>query len=192
MAQGGQGVGGFAGLGDGDDQLLRVGDRGAVAVFAGDLDGARDAGDGFEPVAGGVAGVAAGAAGEDQDGIDVLQEVGGCGAEDAGLDGLAAADDFEGVGQRFGLLEDFLLHVVLVGAEFDGGGGKLRDMHRPFDRGAVEAGDPDAGCGQLGDVAVFQIDHVAGDLEQCRGVGGGVVAAVGDGRAAAASLRGRR
>ena len=33
---------------------------------------------------------------------------------------------------------------------------------------------------ELGNVAIFQIDHVAGDLEQRRGVGGGVVAAVGD------------
>ena len=124
--------------------------------------------------------MAAGAAGEDEDRIDVLQEVGGCGAEDAGLDGLAAADDFEGVGQRFRLLEDFLLHVVLVVAEFDGGGGELRDMDRAVDRCAVEAGDLDAGCGQLGNIAIFQIDHVAGDLEQCRGVGSGVVAGVGD------------
>ncbi len=155
---------------------LRVGHRDAVAVFAGDLDGARHAGDGFEPVAGGVAGVAAGAAGEDQDRIDIGEQVGGFGAEDAGLDALAAADDFQGVGQRFGLLEDFLLHVVLVGTEFDGGGGELRDMHRALDRGAVEAGDLDTGCGQLGDVAIFQIDHVARDLEQGRGVGGGVVA----------------
>jgi hypothetical protein len=180
VAQGGQGVGGFAGLRDGDDQLARIGHRNTVAVFAGDFDVARHAGNGFEPVAGGVAGVAAGAAGEDEDGVDVLQEVGSFGAEDAGLDGLAAADDFEGVGQRFRLLEDFLLHVVLVVAEFDGGGGELRDMDGAADRGAVEAGDLDTGCGQLGDVAVFQVDHVAGDLEQCRGVGGGVVAGVGD------------
>ena len=104
----------------------------------------------------------------------------GFGAEDAGLDALAAADDFQGVGQRFRLLEDFLLHVVLVVAEFDGGGGELRDMDRALDRGAVEAGDPDGCCGQLGNIAIFQIDHVAGDLEQRRGIGGGVVAAVGD------------
>jgi hypothetical protein len=38
VAQRGQRVGGFAGLRDGDDQLARVGDRGAVAVFAGDFD----------------------------------------------------------------------------------------------------------------------------------------------------------
>ena len=70
----------------------------------------------------------------------------GFGAEDAGLDALAAADDFEGIGQRFRLLEDFLLHVVLVVAEFDGSGGELRDMDRALDRGTVEAGDPDAWC----------------------------------------------
>jgi hypothetical protein len=157
-----------------------LGDRGAVTVFAGDFDVAGHAGNGFEPVAGGVAGVAAGAAGEDQDRVDIGQEVGGGGAENAGLDGLAAADDFQGVGQRFRLLEDFLLHVVLVVAEFDGGGGKLGDMDRALDRRAVEAGDLDAGCGQLGNVAIFQVDHVAGDLQQGRGIGSGVVAGVGN------------
>ena len=160
VAQRGQRVGGFTGLRDGDDQLARVGHRDAVAVFAGDLDIARHAGDGFEPVAGGVAGMAAGAAGEDQDGIDIGEQRRGVGTEDAGLDALAAADHFEGVGQCFRLLEDFLLHVVLVVAEFDGGGGELRDMHRPFDRRAVEAGDVDAASGQLGNIAVFQVDHV--------------------------------
>jgi len=38
--------------------------------------------------------MAAGAAGEDQDGIDIGQDIAGFGAENAGLDGLAAADDF--------------------------------------------------------------------------------------------------
>ncbi len=31
---------------------------------------------------------------------------------------------------------------------------------------------------ELGNVAIFQVNHVAGDLEQGRGVGGGVVAGV--------------
>ena len=52
-------------------------------------------------------------------------KIAGFGAENAGLDGLAAADDFQRVGQRFRLLEDFLLHVVLVVAELDGGGRQL-------------------------------------------------------------------
>jgi hypothetical protein len=38
-------VQGFAGLRDGDDQVLRVGHDLAVAVFAGDVDRARHAGD---------------------------------------------------------------------------------------------------------------------------------------------------
>ena len=43
MAQRGQGVGGFAGLRDGDDQLARIRTELAVAVFAGDFDGAGNA-----------------------------------------------------------------------------------------------------------------------------------------------------
>ena len=50
-------VQGFAGLGDGDDQLFRIGNHVAVAVFAGDFDVGRDFGDGFEPVFGGQRGV---------------------------------------------------------------------------------------------------------------------------------------
>ena len=180
VAQGGQGVGGLAGLRDGNDELARVGHRSAIAVFAGDLDIAGHAGDGFEPVAGGETGMAAGAAGENEDGIDIGEQVGRRGAEDAGLDALAAADDFQRIGQRFRLFEDFLLHVVLVIAEFDGGGGKLRNMYRPADRRAVEAGDLDAVRGQFGDVAVFQVNHVARHLEQGRGIGGGVVAGIGN------------
>ena len=53
-------------------------------------------------------------------------------------------------------------------------------MHRALDRGAVEMGDLDRSGGQLGNIAVFQIDHVAGDLEQGRGIGGGVVAGLGN------------
>ena len=53
-------------------------------------------------------------------------------------------------------------------------------MHRALDRRAVKAGDPELGCGQLGDIAVFQIDHVARDLQQGRGIGGGIVAGIGN------------
>jgi hypothetical protein len=93
---------------------------------------------------------------------------------------LLPTDDFQGVGQRFRLLEDFLLHVVLVVAEFDGGGRKLGNIDRALDRRAVEAGDSDAGCGQLGNVTIFEVDHVARDLQQGRGIGSGVVAGVGN------------
>ncbi len=74
----------------------------------------------------------------------------------------------------------FLLHVVPVGAEFDCGGGELRDVNRTVDQCAVEAGDGHFVGAEFGDIAVFQIDHVAGDLEQGRGIGSRVVAAVGN------------
>ena len=66
VAQRGQGVGSFAGLRDGDDELIGVGHRAAVAVFAGDLDHTGDAGERFKPVARGDAGVVTRPAGQDQ------------------------------------------------------------------------------------------------------------------------------
>ena len=180
MLEGGQGVGGLAGLGDHDHQGVGFGHRFAVAVFGGDLDGARDLGDGLEPVAGGEAGVVAGAAGEDQHAAGGLEHVDGLGAEDLRADDAAAGDDLEGVGQRLGLLEDLLLHVVAVLAQLDRIGGQAGDVHRALDGGAVGEGDAVAVEGELGHVAVLEVDHLAGDLQQCGGVGGGVVAVLAD------------
>ncbi|MPN31201.1 hypothetical protein SDC9_178675 [bioreactor metagenome] len=112
--------------------------------------------------------------------VDIGQQIAGFGTENARLDGLAAADDFQRVGQGFRLLEDFLLHVVPIGAEFDGCRRQLGDMDRTLDGRAVEAGDADPVGSQFGDVAVFQVDHVAGNLQQRRSVGCGVVAGVGN------------
>ena len=65
------------------------------------------------------------------------------GTEEAGLQALAAAGHFEGVGQRVRLLEDFLLHVVVVGSQFDGVGRELRFDHRTLDGRAIDTGDAD-------------------------------------------------
>jgi hypothetical protein len=92
VLQRGQGVGGFAGLRDGDDQGVRVRHAVAVAVFAGDLDVHRQLGHRFDPVLGGQAGVVAGAAGQDQHAVDFLEDAEGLVAEQFRHD---AGDAFE-------------------------------------------------------------------------------------------------
>ncbi|MNV05475.1 hypothetical protein D3C71_958140 [compost metagenome] len=122
MAQRGQGVSGLARLADGDNQGAWVGHAGAVAVFAGHFDLRGDARDVFEPVFGGAAAVVAGAAGQDQNAVDFLEHAPGGGARFAMLAraveqlGHDASQTFERVGDGTRLLEDFLLHVVSVGA----------------------------------------------------------------------------
>jgi hypothetical protein len=110
----------------------------------------------------------------------VAEDADGVGAEDLRADAAAAGDDLEGVGQGLGLLEDFLLHVVAVLAQLDRVGRQAGDVHRALDRGAVLQGDAVAVEGELGHVAVFEVDHLAGDLQQRGGVGGGVVAVFAD------------
>ena len=75
MPQCRQGVCGFHALADGDDEFVFVWNAVPVAVFAGDLDFNGDPGDGFYPVFCGGIGIVAGAAGEDEDGFDVAEDV---------------------------------------------------------------------------------------------------------------------
>jgi hypothetical protein len=50
---------------------------------------------------------------------------------------VGVADQAQGVGHRLGLLEDFFLHVVAIGAELDRVGGELRHHHRAMRGRAV-------------------------------------------------------
>ena len=132
VAQGRQRVSGLARLGDGDHQRVRIGHGFAIAVFAGDLHLRGDLGNGLEPVLGRAAAVVAGAAGQDQDRIDLLEHAVRAVArrrlartlEQLGHDGLQA---LERVGDRARLLEDFLLHVVAIRPEF---GRAAMGLHR--------------------------------------------------------------
>ncbi|MPN27766.1 hypothetical protein SDC9_175200 [bioreactor metagenome] len=181
VAQCGQGVGGFAGLADGDDQRFGVGHAGAIAVFAGDFDVAGDLGDGFDPVLGCAAAVVAGAAGQDQHRVDFLEHA-PCGRAGAavgikpikqlGHDGLHA---FQSVGDGAWLLEDFLLHVVAVGAQLGRAAVGMHGAHGALPGGqriAVLAHDPVAAQLQVHQVALFQIDDLVSDARQGHGVAG--------------------
>ena len=75
VLQRGDGVGRFARLGDRDDQRIGVRHALTIAVFAGDLDGAGQARDCFDPVTGHQPGVVAGAAGEDGDRVDAIRRL---------------------------------------------------------------------------------------------------------------------
>jgi hypothetical protein len=175
VAQGRQGVGGLAALGDGDHQRLRVGHRFAVAVFTGHLDLRRDLRDRLQPVLGGAAAVVAGAAGQDQHLVDGLEHPVRAVAEQLGHDALHA---FERVGDGARLLEDFLLHVVPVGAQLGRAAVGLHRLHRPLHRPVGLVDDPVAAQLQVHHVAFLQIDDLVGHAGQRHRVAGQEVLAM--------------
>ncbi len=122
VAQRHQRVHGLAGLGDRDDQRGPVEHRVAVAELAGQLDLARDPGPVLDGVLGDQPGVVRGAAGDDEDLVDVAQVlVGQAHLVEHQLAGLA-----EPPAQRVGhgprLLGDLLEHEVVVAALLGGRG----------------------------------------------------------------------
>ena len=161
----GQGVGGLAGLGDGHHQGVLQYHRPAVAEFAGDLDPAGYAGQGFEPVAGDQTGVVAGAASQDLDLLDAVEQLTGTGAEHLVGDAIAADASLQGVGDRARLFVDLLEHVVAIFAALDRVAGQLAlfDGALVGDVVAVGIVDDQRVVVQVGDVAVFEEDETLGD-----------------------------
>src|SRR5690606_27849889 len=90
FAHGGEGVGGFARLGDGDDQVAAADERVAVAELGGLLDFRVDVGEVFECVFADEAGVERGAAADHDNALD-FRKVAGRGAH-AGEDGGAEVE----------------------------------------------------------------------------------------------------
>ena len=174
----GQGVGGLAGLGDSDDQRPWIRHAIAIAVFTGDFDADRQLGQAFQPVTGGEAGVVAGAASQYEDAVDVLEDLFGFGTEPTDLNSLGAAQHVQRVDDGTGLLEDFFLHVVGIGAQFDGISGELGFGFFPGDRGAVLTGDAKAIRSEYSNVAVLEIHHASSHLQQGSGIRGGIVGVI--------------
>ncbi len=170
----------LAGLRDGDHQSLRVRHGFPIAVFARDLDAAGDAGQRLEPIARDHPRVIARAAGEDQHRIDIPKNALGFRTEKLRGNGLRARHHLQGVRHRHRLLEDFLLHVVAVVSQLDRVGGELRNMHRAAYRLAARVADAHAVEGELGAVAVLEVDDALRDLDERRGVGGREVLAVAE------------
>ena len=170
-------VGGLAGLGNRDDQRLRVGNRLSVTIFARDLDARRDARDALQPVARHHAGVKARAAGENQHGLGLPQDALGLRAEELRRQRLRPGHHLQGVRHRHRLLEDLLLHVMAVQPQLDRIGGELRHVDRAAHCLAVKIGHARALERDFGAIAVLEIDHAPRDLDERRGVRGGEVLA---------------
>ncbi len=171
-------VQGFTGLGDGDDQMFGIGVGGAVAVLAGDFHAARQAGDGFDPIACGQASVVAGAAGQDLHALDVLEHGFGVLAEQRCRETTCINRGFDGVGQRARLFVDFLLHEVAVRAQLQRGQRHIRHALLALRRGVVGIEYAHAVAGQLGGVSFFQEYHPTGGLQDRRHIGGDEVLAL--------------
>jgi hypothetical protein len=159
MAQGGQRVRGFAGLRDDDHQRIGVGNARAVAVFARDLDVARDPGQVLDPLPADEARVVARAAGEHEHRLDSRQRLLRSGAEKLRADGEHA---LQRVAHRARLLEDFLLHEMAVRAELGRHAGGLDLAHFARHRVALQVDHLPRLLADRGDVAF---------LEECDAVG---------------------
>ena len=117
----------------------------------------------------------AGAAGQDEHALDLSKDLGRIGPEESIGDTRGLHDHLQGGRHRAGLLGHLLLHVVLVGAKCDIGiaQGASDDgpLHGPLSSIAELTTHPAIVlAGKTDSVAVLQVDHVTGDLQQCRGI----------------------
>ena len=171
VAQRGQGVGGFAGLGDGHEQGVGLHHDLAIAEFAGDFDLARDAGQLFEPVTGNHAGVVAGAARDDLHVAHFGEQLGSLWTECLDQHLVLAQATFQGALHHGRLLVDFLEHEVAELA-LVGGFGAVAILHGfALDGLAVNVPDLHAVAADLGDIAFFQVHETVSDLTQGQLVG---------------------
>ena len=168
LGLGGDGVCGFAGLGD--EQAEGAGDGVAVAVLGGVVDVDGETGEALDHELAGEAGVPGGAAGGDGHGrcfLQVLLAELEVGEKDFAAVERDAAEG--GVADGAGLLVDLFEHEVFV-AGFSAWMGVPGDaLGRALERVAVEVGELDAAGGEDGTVAVLQEDDVAGVVEDARG-----------------------
>ncbi len=160
-----QGVGGFAGLGDADEQRPRRRHSAPVAVFAGHLDRARNA-ELLQPVAGDHSGVIAGAARDDVNAPGLVQHRPGFRPK-ALVQQPALMD---APGQSFGdhgrLLKDFLEHEMAVAALAHCAALLRRVGQRALDDSAGAVVDREALALHLGDVAFFKENEGLRDRSQ--------------------------
>ena len=127
LAHGGQGVGRFAGLGNGDDQIAAAEDRIAVAELGGLLDFGVDVREILERVFADESGVQRGAAADEDHAVELGQFArrGAHAGEHGGAE-VEIETAADGIGQRVRLLVDFLEHEMFEAALFGGGGIEAR------------------------------------------------------------------
>ena len=96
----------------------------------------------------------------------------------------------QGVLDRFGLLEDFLEHVVVVAAGVDIARLQLQRLDPRIDVARVAVANPHLLRGEHGQLVVCQIDDLVGVAGQWRGVAGHEMLAVADAQHERAALPG--
>ncbi len=165
-----QRVGGLTGLRDGHHERVPVEHRVAVTELTRQLDLHREAGPVLDGVLGDEPGVVGGAAGDDEDLVDVPQILVG--------HALLVEHDAPGlevpaqrVGERVRLLLDLLEHEVLVAALL--GGGEVPVDRERFALGGlpVEVRDPVAVAVDHHELVLAEFDGLAGVLDEGRDVG---------------------
>ena len=157
--EGGERIGRFAGLADGEYKRARLDNRVPVAEFGCVFDFDRDAGEVFDHVFADHAGIVACAAGGDDDSVDVPEF----------LDVRVEAGEFRvafggeqaaahGVAEHVGLFENFLEHEVRESALGDGVGVEFHVLDFALDFVAAHVHDGVAAVLDLYNVVVVQIN----------------------------------
>ena len=150
----------FARLRNGHNQRIGACHGIAVAVFAGNFDAGRNAGNGFQPVTRSQTGIVAGAAGENLYAIDLAQDFSGVGSKQFRHKAIIQYL-LDRIGQRLGLFVDFLLHEVAVRPEFQRSQRDIRDMDLAIGSLARTIQNGHAIAAQLGHITLFQENHLA-------------------------------
>ncbi len=116
----GQGIGGLARLGQGDEQGIGGHGRLAIAEFTGDFRHRRNAGQGLDPVARHQRGVIAGTTSHQMDRAHLAEQRFGIRAEHLRQHPIRRQPAFQGFGQHPGLFVDLLEHEMAIGAAVEG------------------------------------------------------------------------
>ena len=173
LVESGDGVGGLAGLRDGDDQRFRVEHGISVAELGGVLHAHRHAGQLFQKVGADEGGVPARAAGGQYDAPRAFEDV--AVGFDPAQPGVAAAVEQPSphhVAERSGLFQYLLAHEVGVVALAMGCGVPAHAVDGALHLAAVASEGARTGGGEHGVVAVVQPGHAPGQVGHRRSVGG--------------------
>ena len=139
-----------------------------VAIFARDLDLAGHACERLDPVPGDATGMVARTAGDDVDILDVCEHSGRLRSQGIS-DDLAALDaPVQRVCEGAGLLEYLLEHEVPVWPLFGRIGAPLRLVHLPIHGLTVRTEDIYFAAGNLGYIALLQVNEALRDRQQSR------------------------
>ncbi len=134
-----------------------------VTILARNLDLAGHARQRLEPVLADQSRVIAGTARNDVDVLDCLEQVDRLRAQRLRQDATLRDPSVEGIGQRDGLIENFLQHEVAVGPLLHRVGADLSLMHLPLCGLPVAIEDPDLVPRNVRKIALLEVDETLRD-----------------------------